>query len=230
MAGAAPAAVRAAPATRPARDRKPTTRPKGSARWEAHIRRFEQRDKKSPPPGGAVLFVGSSSIVGWRTRQCFPKRQTINRGFGGSQIADSLYFADRIVIPYRPRAIVLYAGDNDVAARKTPETVAADFKAFVRKVHAAGPKTRVLFVAIKPSLRRWALWEKMRKANGLIEAHCKTDERLVFVDIAKPMLGADGRPRKELFRSDGLHLNAEGYKLWTSLVRPLLAPAAKAEK
>jgi len=219
-----------APAAPPVRDRKPTTRPAASARWEPHIRRFEQRDKKTPPPTGAVLFVGSSSIVGWRTQQCFPKLQTINRGFGGSQIADSLYFAGRIVIPYRPRAIVFYAGDNDVAARKTPETVSADFKAFAKKVHGALPKTKILYVAIKPSLRRWRLWEKMHKANSLIEAQCKTDDRLTFVDIAKPMLGVDGRPRKELFRSDGLHLSAEGYKLWTSLVRPLLAPADKAEK
>ena len=191
-------------------------------RWEPRIRAFEAQDKKRPPPEEGILFVGSSSIVGWNLKKCFPDLPALNRGFGGSQVADSVHFAGRIVLPYRPRVIVLYAGDNDVAAGKKPQQVLADYRAFVNKVHAALPKTRIVFVAIKPSLRRWHLVDKMREANRLIRAAAEKDPRLVFVDVDGPMTGADGKPRPELFRKDGLHLNAEGYKLWSDLVRPHL--------
>ncbi len=195
---------------------------KPANRWEPKIRAFEALDKKQPPPQGAILFVGSSSIVGWDLNKCFPDLETINRGFGGSQVADSLKFAERIVLPYRPRVIVFYAGDNDVAAGKTPQRILADYRQFVAKVHAALPNTRIVFVAIKPSLARWRLVGKMREANRLIGEVTEKDPRLVFLDIDAPMIGADGNPRPELFKKDGLHLNAEGYKLWSDLVRPHL--------
>ena len=191
-------------------------------RWEKTIQRFEQRDARQFPPKNAVLFLGSSSIVGWDLKQWFPDVAAINRGFGGSEIADSVRFAERIVIPYEPRVIVFYAGDNDVAHGKTPEQVLADFRRFTGKVHAALPKTRIVFVAIKPSIRRWHLVDKMRKANAMIREVCEADERLAFVDIDPPMIGADGKPKKELFRDDGLHLNAAGYRLWSEMVRPHL--------
>jgi len=191
-------------------------------RWEKTIQRFEQQDTRQSPPKNAVLFLGSSSIVGWNVKEWFPDVEAINRGFGGSEIADSVRFAERIVIPYEPRVIVFYAGDNDVAHGKTPEQVLADFRRFTAKVHAALPKTRIVFVAIKPSIRRWQLVDKMRKANRMIREVCQSDERLVFVDIDPPMIGPDGKPKKELFRDDGLHLNAAGYRLWSDLVRPHL--------
>ncbi len=191
-------------------------------RWEPKIRQFEAQDKKQMPPADGILFVGSSSIVGWKLEQCFPDLPVINRGFGGSQIADSVHFAERIVLPYRPKIIVLYAGDNDVAAGKSPQRVLADYQQFVKTVHDTLPNTRIVFIAIKPSLRRWHLVDKMRKANGLIRAVTEEDDRLAYVDIDKPMIADDGKPRKELFKADGLHLNAEGYKLWTSLVLPHL--------
>jgi len=191
-------------------------------RWEPRIRAFEARDREEMPPPGGILFVGSSSIVGWDVKQCFPGLPIVNRGFGGSQVADSLHFAERIILPYRPKIIVLYAGDNDVAAGKSPERVLADYRALVEKIHGALPETRIVFVAIKPSIRRWKLVEPMREANRLIRAVTEKDPRLEFVDIDGPMIGPDGRPRPELFRSDGLHLNAEGYKLWSGLVRPHL--------
>jgi len=118
--------------------------------WEKEIRAFEAKDQQQPPPGGAVLFVGSSSIRLWKLDESFPDVKTINRGFGGSHLADSVAFAERIVIPYRPKLIVLYAGDNDLAAGKTPERVLADFKQFVAKVEAALPETRIAFISIKP--------------------------------------------------------------------------------
>ncbi|NQU24437.1 MAG: hypothetical protein HQ567_24410 [Candidatus Nealsonbacteria bacterium] len=195
---------------------------KSENRWEATIRRFEARDKEAFPPEGGVLFVGSSSIVGWDLKKHFPDLPAINRGFGGSQVADSLHFAERIVLPYRPRVIVLYAGDNDVAAGKSPQQVLADYRALVAKVHAKLPKTRIAFVAVKPSIKRWNLVEKMREANALVQAETEKDERLVFVDVDRPMIGDDGKPRPELFKPDGLHLNEKGYELWSDLVRPYL--------
>jgi lysophospholipase L1-like esterase len=125
--------------------------------------------------------------------------------------------------------VVLYAGDNDLAAGKSPEQVLADYRQFVAKVHAALPKTRIVYIAVKPSLARWKLIEKVRTTNGLIQQAAAGDPRLVFIDVEKPMVGPDGKPRPELFLRDGLHLNAEGYRIWADLVRPHLTtyPDAK---
>jgi lysophospholipase L1-like esterase len=194
------------------------------ARWEKDIAAFEKQDRDRPPPKNAVLFVGSSSIRRWDLKRSFPDLPVINRGFGGSELADAVHFAPRIVLKHAPRVIVLYAGDNDIAAGKTPEQVAGDFRAFVRTVRPKLPEARIIFVCIKPSLRRWHLRDKIRKANALIEAQCKDDRRLTYLDVATPMLGADGKPRPELFADDGLHLNDKGYKLWAKLLMPLIEP------
>jgi len=195
----------------------------GKNRWEASIQKFEVADRRAFPPKHGVLFVGSSSIVGWDLGKHFPELPVINRGFGGSQIADSIYFAERIVLPYEPKTIVLYAGDNDIASGKNAEQAHRDYQKFVAKIHRALPKTRIVFVAIKPSISRWNLIGEMRKANALIRATAKKDDRLIFVDIDTPMIDSDGKPRKGLFKSDGLHLNERGYKLWSRLVRPHLS-------
>lgn len=198
------------------------TAEKPVSRWEPTIARFEQHDKTQPPPQNAILFVGSSSIVGWDLPKSFPGLPTINRGFGGSQIADSVEFADRIVLPYRPKIIVFYAGDNDLASGKSPERVAADYQQFVAKVHGSLPETKIVYVGIKPCILRWNLIEKVREANAKIRAVAEKDARLVFVDVEKPMLGADGKPRPEILKPDGLHLNADGYKIWNELLLPHL--------
>ena len=191
-------------------------------RWEKAIQAFEQQDAENPPPKGEIVFIGSSSIRMWKTSEDFPEFTIINRGFGGSQTADSVEFAGRIAIPYAPRLVVLYAGDNDISSGKSPEQVLEDTKVFFDLVHDALPNTRIAYVSIKPSLSRWHLVEKMRAANALIRAHTETDPRLQFVDIDTPMIGGDGRPRKELFIQDGLHLSREGYDLWNSIIRPYL--------
>jgi lysophospholipase L1-like esterase len=196
--------------------------PTAPNRWEKAIHAMEQRDAKHPPPKGEILLCGSSSARGWNVRQCFPDRKVVNRGFGGSQIHDSTHFADRIILPLEPRLILLYAGDNDIASGKPPQLVCDHFKLFVARIHASLPKCRIVFIAIKPSIRRWKLVGKMREANRLIQAFTDTDKRLDHVDIDTPMIGPDGKPRKELFKPDGLHLNAEGYALWTKLVTPYL--------
>jgi lysophospholipase L1-like esterase len=202
----------------------PTKKP---SRWEKNIKRFEARDKTNPPPKDKILFLGSSSIVRWKTDALFPNHTTINRGFGGSQISDSLEFADRILLPYQPRTVVFYAGDNDVASGESSQQVVDDYKALVTKTHAALPKTKFVFVAIKPSLARWNIWPKMKQANEAIAAFSKSDPRLEYLDIATPMLGADGKPKRELLSKDRLHLSAEGYRLWTSLTLPLIGKPDK---
>ena len=191
-------------------------------RYESDIRTFEERDRKQPPPAEGILFIGSSSIRGWNLEPYFSDLPVINRGFGGSHIADSVAFAERIILPYRPKVIVLYAGDNDVAAGKSPQQVLADYKAFTTKVHKSLPETRIVFIAIKPSIARWKLVGKMRQANRLIQEVTEKDQRQVFVDIDTPMIAPDGKPKKELFKSDGLHLNDTGYELWAKLVKPHL--------
>jgi len=204
----------------------PTQTDSGASRWETEIKSFEASDQTNPPPKGAILFIGSSSFRLWKTlARDFPGHRVINRGFGGSQLADSVAFAGRIVIPYQPRMILLYAGDNDIAVGKTPDQVCSDFKTFVEKVHAALPGTRIAYVSIKPSIARLRLLEKMKAANELIKDYARKQDKLMFIDIFTPMLGPNAEPRKELFISDGLHLNAKGYELWTSVIKPCLGEA-----
>ena len=192
-------------------------------KWTAAIDKFTQADATRPPPQGGVVFVGSSSIVKWTSlEKDFPDVKVINRGFGGSELADSVFYADRVVIPYRPKTVVLYAGDNDLNAGKSPETVFADFKAFVAKVHAALPEARIVYIAIKPSPSRWKLKDKVTQANGLIAAECARDQRLKFADIYTPMLDAKGQPRPELFVPDMLHMNEAGYAIWKPVVAAAL--------
>jgi lysophospholipase L1-like esterase len=193
-------------------------------RWEKAIEAFERKDREQPPPKNAIVFVGSSSIRFWDLTKSFPDLEVINRGFGGSELADSAHYASRIVVPYQPRVVVLYAGDNDIGAGKTPERVFADFKDFVKAVRTPLPRTKIIYLSIKPSILRWKLVDRMRTANSLIEGYCKHGDGLVYLDVGAPLLGPDGKPRAELFRRDGLHLDDKGYAIWTSLLRPLLAP------
>jgi lysophospholipase L1-like esterase len=192
------------------------------ARWEPEIAKFEAEDARVRRRPGAILFVGSSSIRLWDLGKSFPDHATINRGFGGSQIDDSVHFANRIVTSYQSPVVVMYAGDNDIASGKSPERVAADFEAFVSVVREKLPETQIVFIGIKPSIARWKLVGKVREANKLIQSIAEVDKRLTFIDVDGPMIGDDGLPRKELFRDDGLHLNDAGYALWTKLVLPHL--------
>lgn len=197
-------------------------------RWAEAMERFERLDGESPPRPGGVVFVGSSSIRLWDLEKFFPELEAVNRGFGGSQLADSLRHIDLLVLRHKPRAVVVYAGDNDINAGKTPGQVSEDFRAFEAAVHDALPETRILYIAIKPSLARWKLAGPMRTANGLIAEICEKHPRCDFVNIWDPMLGDDGKPRDELLQEDGLHLSPAGYALWTKLVQSALDPADQA--
>ena len=214
--GAARTAPAPAPAAPPRIDSNPT-------RWEPEIAAFEAADREQAPPRGAVLFLGSSSIRLWETlAEDFPGIATIRRGFGGSQLADATHHAGRIVLPYEPATIVLYAGDNDLWAGATPQQVLADFERFVAVVHGRLPETRILFLAIKPSTARWSMIDRIRETNALVRERASRDPRLGYVDVFTPMLGADGLPRSELLVEDGLHLSAAGYALWRETLAPFL--------
>lgn len=191
-------------------------------RFAAEIEAFAQWDSKNAAPAAPVLFVGSSSIRMWRTRASFPQSPVINRGFGGAHISDVVHFADRIVLPYAPRLIVFYAGDNDVAAGKSASQVLCDYRRFVELVQARLPHTGIIFVSIKPSPSRWSWWPEMSKANNLVKAFSGKSGRLFFADLATPLLAGDGKPDPGLFLDDRLHLNAQGYAVWTRALAPLI--------
>jgi lysophospholipase L1-like esterase len=192
--------------------------------WQKEFAAFDAADKAAPPAKGGIVFVGSSTIRLWDVNVYFPDLRIINRGFGGSRLVDTLVNVDRLVLAYEPRMVVLYAGDNDIASGMLSEQLAVDFERFVRAIHAKLPQTRILYLAIKPSVLRWLNVDRMRMANDLIRAICSRDDRLAFLDLGPSMLGWDERPRPELFVSDGLHLSPLGYQVWTAVVRPLIAP------
>ncbi|MBP1474960.1 hypothetical protein J7I44_11670 [Frateuria sp. MAH-13] len=191
--------------------------------WQSEIAAFAAIDRLDPAPADAVLFVGSSSIRLWHTLAAdLPDVPTINRGFGGSEIADSVYFAEQLIRPYRPRAIVMYAGGNDLADGKSPTQVRDAFAAFVTQARRWAVEAPFAYLSIKPNLSRRRQLPQIRQANALIRA-CAQARAVDYLDIHAPMLGADGEADPRWFDDDGLHLNADGYALWTGVVRDWLA-------
>ncbi len=189
-----------------------------ATRFESSIQQFEKQDKNSPPCKGGILFTGSSSIRMWDTITSFPNREVLNRGFGGSQISDVLYYFDRVVLKYEPSVIVFYCGDNDIANQKSPEQVFNDYQTFSEKVHAAFPETEIIYLPIKPSKARWNMWQEMSKANQKIRTLSESKKYLHYCDIVPAMLNDKGIPNENYLIGDGLHLNKTGYKIWTDLV------------
>ena len=193
-----------------------------SPAWETDMQRFEAADAQSPPPRGGVLFIGSSSIRFWDTlAQDFPGVPVINRGFGGSELRDSTWYADRIIVPYAPRQILIYAGDNDLNAGRTPQQLRADFIAFVERVRRDLPKAKIAYISNKPSPSRAQLLPAQREANTLIAAEAKR-LGVDYIDIFTPMLDASGQPDESLFVEDRLHMNRAGYVIWQRAIAPYL--------
>lgn len=192
--------------------------------WAKEMTAFAAADERAPYPKGQIVFVGSSSIRLWDLPKSFPEINPppLNRGFGGSQISDSIANFDLLVGKHQPRVVVMYAGDNDIAAGKDAQRVADDYEAFRNLLKDALPETRLVYIAIKPSIARWKLAGEMKQANKAIERICAADEQLTFIDIWGPMLGEDGAPHAELFVADGLHMNEQGYALWAEKVKPSL--------
>lgn len=191
------------------------------AKWEKEIAAFEKADSANPPPKGAVLFTGASSIRMWKSLPAdFPGVTILNRGFGGSEIADATHFAPRIIFPYKPKTIYLRSGGNDLWRGKSVERVFADFKEFVATVHAKLPETDIVFISLSPSKARWNQAAETKVLNGLVAAFIKDKPHLRYIETYDMVLGPDGSPRPELFIADQLHFNAEGYKLLAERVRP----------
>ena len=193
--------------------------------WESDIQAFEKSDKRSPIPAGSILFIGSSSIRFWDTlSEDMSPLTVINRGFGGAKIPDVIHYAPRIVFPYQPKIIVLYCGDNDMSMGRihSADEVLNNYKKFVGMVNEQLPETRIYYISIKPSLTRWEYWPEMAKANGMIQHFSDGHEMLDFIDITSSMLDADGKPREDILISDGIHMNDEGYRIWTSIIKPVL--------
>ena len=194
-----------------------------SSKWERSIAKFEAADVASPPPKGGIEFIGSSTITKWTTlAQDFPGLPVFNRGFGGSQIKDTTFFAPRIIIPYAPRIIVFHAGDNDLAAGATPEQVIADLKELIELVHAKLPETEFCYISLKPSVKRERLRLEQQKVNEGVMELSKSNSRFHYIDQYHMVTDAMGKPRPELFAADALHLSEAGYKLLVELVHLFL--------
>ena len=177
-----------------------------------------QRDSKPH----AIVFDGSSSIEYWNLKTSFPDLDAVNEGVAGTEITDSLTTEDKNVIAHHPRIVVFYSGDNDIGSGVAPKDVAAHFDQYAAKLHAALPQTKLVVISIKPSLARWSVAKQMREANALIQQHIKASPWIEFIDIQDQMLGTDGKPRRELFVADGLHMTPAGYRIWAAAVGPHL--------
>jgi lysophospholipase L1-like esterase len=189
-------------------------------RFQDLIDEYGQADSLEPPLKNAVLFVGSSSIQGWKSLKAdFPEIDVINRGMGGSHMSDLNYYLDDVVFAYQPNAIVVYEGDNDIASGKSPKRVYKDFTKFMKQVRAKWPKLPIFFISIKPSIARVGVIENMAEANALIKTYIESQDNLYYVDVFTPMLDDKGQPRTDIFGHDGLHMNATGYALWTRVLK-----------
>lgn len=197
------------------------------SRWEKNIAAFAALDRESPPAGGGIVFYGSSSIVMWDLAASFPDLPVLNRGFGGCNYSDLYRHARRVLAAHRPDTVVLYAGDNDIAAGKSPDRVMADFTALVRQIRHDTPAARIIVISIKPSIARWEKYPLMREVNERLAAYAAQEQGIHFADLSGCILDEAGNPRVEAFREDGLHLSESAYACWTEQIRPLLLEAGK---
>ncbi len=191
-------------------------------RFDKEILNFKNWDDKNSFPDSAVLFVGSSSIRMWKTHKYFPGLKVINRGFGGSHISDVIFFFNDVVNKYKPAKVVFYAGDNDIFAGKSPLKVFNDFKNFVNLVRDSVGNIDIFYIPIKPSINRWKFWPKMNETNLMIKNYCEKRNNVFYVDVVPGMLNEKGTPKRDIFISDGLHLNAAGYEIWTEILNKFL--------
>ncbi|HEX9724907.1 MAG TPA: GDSL-type esterase/lipase family protein [Vicinamibacteria bacterium] len=203
-------------------------------RFAEAFEEFAAEDKASPPPEGAIVVTGSSSVRRWHPtiKEDLAPLTVIPRGFGGSTMEDALYWIDKAAIQYKPRAIVVYEGDNDTGSYKVPAAkIAEQFEAIVAKIHAALPETRVYVISVKPSVSRWATWPEAVKTNQLLEAIAEKNDRVTYIDVATPMLQPKGDVMTDIFVDDNLHLNPKGYEIWSAAIKePLMQGEAQYEK
>ena len=206
-------------------------------RFESSIQAFEELDQVNEYPDDAILFVGSSSIRLWKTlAEDMAPYPVIQRGYGGARFSDLAYFADRIISPHDYRALVIFVG-NDVSGSerdKTPEQTVAFFEHVLDVVRKNKPEVPVFLVAVTPTARRWEVWPQIQGVNSALRAACESAPHTYFISTAKKYLDEDGLPRTELFVEDKLHLNREGYRRWTAVIKPaitdVLQPTAGATR
>lgn len=192
-------------------------------RFENEIEAFEQQDKENGIDTKEILFIGSSSIRMWRTLQeDMQPLKVLNRGFGGATTPEVQYFYNRIVTPYKPRIVVVYVGENDIAEGKKPLEVYYAVQKLFRQIKSDFKNTKIVYLSMKPSIARWEMWEDFKQGNTAIKTMCEADTDYYYLETASVMLNADGSIRKDIFIEDGLHLNAKGYEDWTNMVKPLL--------
>jgi len=192
--------------------------------FAADIKAFKKQDSINFPPKHAILFIGSSSFTKWTdVQEYFPGYTIINRGFGGSSLPDVINYADEIIFPYEPKQIVIYCGENDLAASDTvtAETVINRFKSLFFLIRDRMPDIPIVFVSLKPSPSRERLWPKMEAVNKAVKDFLKKKNNASFADVYYKMMKR-GSAKKELFIEDNLHMNAEGYKIWQKVINPYL--------
>jgi lysophospholipase L1-like esterase len=196
-------------------------------RFAEAIAAYEASDRESMPPEGAILATGSSSMRMWQNRihEDLAGLTVIPRGFGGSHFSDVIYYAERIIFPYNPRAILIYEGDNDTSHGKSAETVLADMKFLIDYCRSELPDVRFYIISVKPSVAREAIWPIALEANSLMKDYCDSADGVTYIDVAAPLLGEDGSARDDIFIKDMLHLNQKGYDIWADAIAPVLQDA-----
>lgn len=192
-------------------------------RWEPTMKAFEEEARKNPPAPGQIVFFGSSTIRMWDLAASFPDLKTVNRGFGGGEMADLPRYVGRVVTPLKPRVIVISTGGNDIERGAAAEEIAGNFQRMVETVRKDLPNTRVVVFGVKPYPAIASKIVEVRKTNALLRTSAeRSNNSVVFIDVEAIVLGTDGKPRGDLFQQDGVHLTPEGYKLYTAALRPQL--------
>lgn len=193
-------------------------------RWEETIKGFEQKDKENPVLPGSILFVGSSSIARWQDiATYFPGKPILNRGFGGSNFTDLLYYADRVIYPYQPSKIFVYEGDNDLASGDKPSKVLRNAKKLHRGIKRhLGTEIPVIFISPKPSVARWKLKATYEKLHAKLKKYVSQKDNVFLADVWTPALGSDGMVFPDIFVEDNLHMNEKGYAIWQSVLQPFV--------
>jgi lysophospholipase L1-like esterase len=192
-------------------------------RFEPDVLAYEAADRIEMPPKGAILLAGDSQFYRWKTlHEDLPDFTIVNRGIDSFQTSDLVYFAGRLVVPHKPRMIVLHVGGNDVNNGKSPEQILADFKTFVARVRAALPNVPIAFSSITPGPGRWDQAAQRKQTNLVIKNYIATQKGLLFIDLWDAMLTPAGQPREDLWVEDRIHPNHEGYLIRVKIMRPLL--------